>query len=160
VSKPRKILGVDPGLAATGYGLITCVGKKINNIDFGAIKTDSKKNYPQRLQKIYYDLEAVINKYKPTQVAMEKIFFFRNQKSLIGVTQSIGIISLCVQNNCLPLFEYSPLQVKKDLVGYGRASKKKVQQQVQKILKLPKLPTPRHASDALAIAIYCSREIN
>lgn len=154
-----KIIGIDPGIASTGYGLIKVNNQKIELVDHGLIRTKAHQLIEKRLKLIQESLGEILEKHKPQEGALEKIFFFRNKKSVISVSQAIGAIGLCVYDYKIPFSRYAPLEVKKGLIDYGRASKKEVQEFVKKELKLKKMPTPRHAADALAIAIYHSRKI-
>lgn len=144
-----KIIGIDPGTAETGYGII--YNKKI--IDFGLIRTKPSQEMGTRLDIIYKELIKILKKHNPAYAAIETIFFFRNPKSVLKVSQAYGIILFALNKAKIPVFEYTPLQVKQNLSGYGRTEKKEIQKLVKKYLKLKKLPRPQHAADALAIAI-------
>ena len=148
-----KILGIDPGTATTGYGVIEASNGHIKMIEYGCIKTDKKDDPAKRLREIYNDLNKLIKKHRPSKVAVESIFFYKNVKTAIAVAQARGVILLCVQNNKKDLLEFTPLQVKNSLTGYGKADKKQVQFMVKKLLKLKKTPRPDDAADALALAI-------
>lgn len=147
------ILGIDPGIAITGFGLIEYSGNRFEVINYGAVTTDSKMPMPERLKKIYDDLDYVINLYKPEAVVIEELFFNTNAKTAIVVGQARGVAVLVAANNQKEIFEYTPLQVKQGVVGYGRADKNQVQQMIKTILKLDKVPKPDDVADALAIAI-------
>lgn len=144
-----KIIGIDPGTAETGYGII--YNKKV--IDFGLIRTKPSQEMGPRLDIIYKKLFCVLKEHKPACAALETIFFFKNPKSVLKVSQAYGIILLALNKAKIPVFEYTPLQVKQNLSGYGKTDKKEIQKLVQKYLKLKKLPRPQHTADALAIAI-------
>ena len=148
-----KVLGIDPGTAIVGYSIIDYSKKKFDVLDYGCIFTEKDEDMPIRLEKIYNSLDEIINRYKPTDMAIEDLFFFKNQKTVIKVGQARGVITLAGQKNKLNLFSYTPLQVKMGIAGYGRADKKQIQQMVKMILRLDAVPKPDDAADALAIAI-------
>lgn len=147
------ILGIDPGLAIVGYGVIELLGNRHTVLDYGTIITDKDMYIPDRLKLIYDQLSLIINKYKPEDVAMEELFFNKNVKTAIKVGQARGSAILAAKNMGLNIFEYTPLQVKQAVVGYGRAEKKQVQEMVKILLNLKEIPKPDDAADALAIAI-------
>ena len=148
-----RILGVDPGFAITGYSIIDYIGNKFKLIDSGAVTTPAKMSFPLRLSKIYTDLGEIIDKYKPEAVAVEELFFNNNVKTAINVAQARGIILVVGCQKQVPTFEYTPLQVKQAVVGYGRADKIQVQKMVKTILKVDKLPKLDDITDSMAIAI-------
>jgi len=147
------ILGIDPGTAALGYGLIQSNKDNLKLIKYGCITTESKQAMPLRLHLIYEEVKKLIQKYKPDQLAVEEIFFAKNSKTALKVGQARGVILLLGAEHRIPVFDYAPLQVKQSIAAYGRADKEQVQKMVQVILKLEKLPEPDDAADALAIAI-------
>lgn len=147
------ILGIDPGFAILGYGIILYEGNKFKTIDYGAIKTPSTMEAPLRLKKIYKDLNEIIGKYNPDVVAIEELFFNNNAKTALLVGHARGVAVLAAANNDKEIFEYTPLQVKQGVTGYGRADKKQVQQMVKTLLNLSKVPKPDDIADALAVAI-------
>ena len=147
------ILGLDPGTATTGYGVIRQTSFKISAIAYGTILTKPEMPMDQRLQVIYNDLGKVLRQYRPDEVAIEKLFFGRNTTTAITVGQARGVLLLRLAQENLPIGEYTPMQVKKALVGHGGAEKKQVQFMVQQFLKLDEMPRPDDAADALAIAI-------
>ena len=147
------ILGVDPGLAIVGWGVVEYVGNKFNTVAYGAITTPAGIDVEMRILQIYDGLDAIIKKYKPTDMAIEELFFNTNQKTAIAVAEARGAILLCGMKNNVPMFEYTPLQVKQAVVGYGRADKKQVIAMTNMILELKKTPKLDDTSDALAIAI-------
>jgi len=150
------ILGIDPGTTLIGYGLIE--GEKNQGCrlkNFGCIKTSPQKTTAEKLEDLYCELIKIIKKYQPDILATEEIFFFKNHKTAIKVSQARGIILLAGQQNNLPIYEFTPLQIKQALTGYGRAEKKQIQEMVRIFLKLKKIPKPDDAADALAIAICC-----
>ena len=148
-----RILGVDPGYAIVGWGILEYENAKFSIVDFGAIITDKDTPFPKRLVEIYEDMDFVIKKYKPEALSMEKLFFQTNVKTAIDVAQARGVLLLCAENNKLPVYEYTPLQVKQAVTGYGKAEKKQVMQMTKKILGLSKVPKPDDTADALAMAI-------
>jgi crossover junction endodeoxyribonuclease RuvC len=148
-----RILGIDPGTATTGWSILEQNKKEIVTIAYGHITTSSKKSISQRLKEVAQDIEEIIKKYKPTEGAVEDLFFFKNVKTAMKVSQSRGAIMLTLINSGLDVFEYTPLQVKQAVTGYGRADKKQVQLMVKNILKLKEIPTPDDTADAIAIAI-------
>ena len=148
-----RIIGIDPGYAIVGFGVLEYSGNKFSVIEYGAITTDAGMPFDLRLKIIYDDLMYVLKRYKPECMAIEKLFFNSNQKTGIDVAQARGVISLCATLNDIEIFEYTPLQVKQAVVGYGRAEKKQVQELTRQILKLASVPKPDDTADALAIAI-------
>ena len=148
-----KILGIDPGFAIVGYGIIEYSGGKFRPLEYGAVTTEAGEDMFVRFKKIYDDLTEIIIKATPDAMAIEELFFNSNQKTAINVAQARGIILLAAMNCGVPIFEYTPLQVKQAVVGYGRAEKTQVQQMVKSLLKLEKVPKPDDTADALAIAI-------
>ena len=143
------ILGVDPGLENTGWAVVD-EGKLV---DFGVILTSAKQKSAQRLLKIYNQLEEIIKKFKVSEMAIETLFFAKNAKSAIKVSEAIGVIKLVGVKNNLEVAEYTPLQVKMALVGYGRAEKDQVETMVRMTLGRDEPITPSHASDAVAVAL-------
>ena len=146
------ILGIDPGTANTGYGLVK-KSKTLECLGYNVIHTTPNSNPGERLRKINNELIKVIRKYKPDVLAIENVYFFKNLKTAIPVSQAKGSILLTAAKKGLPVWECSPLQVKLAITGKGRADKKDVQKELKKILKLKEIPKPDHASDALAIAL-------
>lgn len=151
--KSLKILGIDPGIAIVGYGIVDYVGNKFKTIDYGAITTTPDTPFPERLKIVYDQLTEIIEEYEPDAVAIEELFFNKNVKTAIDVGQARGVQLLAVVNKGIPLYEYTPLQVKQGVVGYGRAQKKQVQEMVKMILNLEKIPKPDDVADALAVAV-------
>ena len=148
-----KILGIDPGIAIVGFGVIEYDGFKFKTIDYGAITTPAHTPLPARLKMVYDDMNYVIEKFKPDQVAIEELFFNNNAKTAIAVGQARGVLILAAENRKIPVYEYTPLQVKQGVVGYGRADKKQVQQMVKSMLSRHEIPKPDDTADALAIAV-------
>lgn len=151
-----RILGIDPGFAIVGYGVIDYSGNKFKVVHYGAITTQAGENIFDRLKKIYDDLVDIINYFKPDAMAIEELFFNSNQKTAINVAQARGILVLAAMNAGVKIYEYTPLQVKQAVTGYGRADKNQVQQMVKLLLSLDKVPKPDDTADALAIAVCCA----
>jgi len=150
------VLGIDPGIATTGYGLVTISEEgNLSALDFGVILTPAHAPMPQRLLQLHQQLRQIILQYHPQFGAVEKLFFQRNVRTAMAVGQSRGICLLCLAEEDIPVAEYTPLEVKQAVVGYGQAEKKQVQQMVKMLLRLSQLPHPDDAADALAIAICC-----
>ncbi|MEK7161347.1 MAG: crossover junction endodeoxyribonuclease RuvC [Patescibacteria group bacterium] len=147
------IIGIDPGTATTGFGIIKKDKNDFQIVDFGVIATSSKLSDSERLLTLGEDIESLIKKYKPSCIGVEKLFFTTNQKTVMTVSQARGVILYLAQKQLLPLYEFTPLQVKSFICGYGKADKKQVQFVVQKIFGLKKPPKPDDTADALAIAL-------
>lgn len=147
------VLGIDPGIAIVGYGVLNYTGNHFDVVDFGVIRTASDLSYPRRLEIVYNGVVELTEKYPLDAVAMEELFFSTNVKTAISVAQARGVIALAVQQKQKPLYEYTPLQVKQGVCGYGKADKRQVQEMVRILLKLPQIPKPDDAADALAVAI-------
>lgn len=153
------ILGIDPGIAIVGYGVIQKENNKTAVLDYGVINTSKNDALPVRLDKIYKGISKLIDKFKPHSIAIEEIFFNKNIKTAIPVAEARGVALLAgIHNNCL-LFEYTPLQIKQALTGNGRAEKQQVQFMVKAILNLSQVPKPDDAADALAVAL-CHSQTN
>ena len=153
------ILGIDPGYAIVGFGIIKYEKGRMSVLDFGAITTPAGMEFTERLKCIYEDLCFLFEKYKPDAMAVEKLFFNTNQKTAIDVAQARGVILLAAKLHGAECFEYTPLQVKQSVVGYGRAEKKQVQEMTRQLLGLSAVPKPDDTADALAMAIchaHCS----
>lgn len=157
-AKKIIILGIDPGLADTGFGVIAKQGSSTNMeaIDFGHIKTKAGVPDEKRLLEIYISLNKIIKKYQPDIMAVEKLFFAKNVKTAMAVSQARGVIILAAGKNKLELVEPTPLQVKQAVTGYGRADKNQIKAMVKIILKLSSEPKSDDAADALAVAICCA----
>ncbi|MBU1102864.1 crossover junction endodeoxyribonuclease RuvC [Patescibacteria group bacterium] len=153
------ILGIDPGTAIIGVGVIEYQNKKVLLKDYLCIRTDKKDSTAQRLDELFCQLTKVIKKHRPDLIAVEDIFFFKNLKTAIKVSQARGVILLAAARQKIKVHEYTPLQVKQALTGYGRAEKGQIQQMVKRILCLKDIPRPDDAADALAIAICCAHSI-
>ncbi len=147
------ILGVDPGTATTGYGVVKIVKKKISLVEFGVIKTAAGEEMPKRLLKIRKELKRVVREFKPGAMVIERLFFNTNTKTAMTVGQARGVVMLVGAEAKLPVLEYTALQAKKELTGYGRADKKEVEKAVKRCLNIRRKIKPDDAADALAIAI-------
>jgi len=147
------IIGIDPGIADTGFGIIKKTGSDLKLIAYGSIKTNKKNDLGKRLLELEKHLKTLLKKYQPNRAVIEKLFFCNNQKTALTVGQARGVIILTVEKEQIPIIELTPLQVKQGITGYGKAEKKQIQQIVKMILKLKKIPQPDDASDALAMAI-------
>jgi crossover junction endodeoxyribonuclease RuvC len=147
------IIGIDPGYAIVGVGVVEYKGNKFRPIEYTAITTPAGMNTVDRLKKIYDEMAMLIDKHKPDSMAIEELFFNSNQKTAINVAQARGVILVAAANKGLPVREYTPLQVKQSVTGYGRADKKQIQEMVKLILHLNVIPKPDDAADALALAI-------
>lgn len=147
------ILGIDPGYAITGYGIVKFEGNKFQVIAYGAITTKSTMKLPERLAILYDELHDLAIKYKPDAMAIEELFFNKNVKTALTVGHGRGVAILALAKLGVEIFEYTPLQVKQAITGYGRADKSQMQQMVKVILNLCEIPKPDDVADALAIAI-------
>ncbi len=155
-----KILGIDPGMAIVGYGLIETT--KNNDVILktsGSIQTDKSKSDSTRLLEIYNDLSVIVSEYKPDCASVEELFFFKNQKTVIPVAEARGVILTVLEKFGIPVYSYTPMEVKQVLTGYGRAEKKEVEQMVKIALKTDNIPKLDDTVDAIAIAICHSRNI-
>ena len=153
-----RILGIDPGYGIVGYGIIDS-NTTTDVVDYGVISTPKELSLPDRLEIIYSSLQSLILSYKPDVVAVEELFYFKNQTTVIPVAEARGVILLSCKKAKVQVFEYTPLQIKQALTGIGRAEKAQVQFMVKSILGLDKVPKPDDAADALAVAI-CHSQIN
>ena len=147
------ILGIDPGYAIVGYGVLEYKNNHFKTIDYGAITTEAGTDFNRRLEIVYDELSSLMEKYKPDAMSVEKVFYNSNAKTVIDVSQARGVIMLAAQKHKIPVFEYTPLQVKQSVVGYGRAEKKQIQEMIKRILFLEKVPKPDDTADALAMAV-------
>lgn len=153
-------LGIDPGTAICGYGLVDMQGSRLKAVEYGAILTSSKMQPQDRLLKIHTELTDIIQKYRPDVMGVEQLFFNRNVTTAIPVGQARGIVLLTAAQNNIELVERTPLQIKQSVVGYGRASKEQIIYMVTKILHLPEPPKPDDVADALAVAICTTHCMN
>ena len=147
------ILGIDPGYAIVGWGVIEYVHSHFRVINFGAITTPAGMPFEERLERIYDEMALLLSRYHPDAMAVEQLFFSTNQKTGIDVAQARGVILLAAKKQLVPVFEYTPLQVKQSVVGYGQAVKKQVQEMTRVLLSLQAIPKPDDTADALAVAI-------
>lgn len=148
-----RIMGIDPGIAIVGFGIIDKLGSRLVPVQYGSIQTEAHTDTAERLSQIYNAALQLIDKYKPEAVAIEKLFFNRNVTTALTVGQARGVLMLAVNQRGLELEEYTPLQVKQAVVGYGRAEKHQVQEMVKMFLHLAEVPKPDDVADALAIGI-------
>ena len=146
-------MGIDPGSSCTGLGVIEEINNELKVVYWGSIKSKARQPFPKRLKFIYDELAAVIQKFNPDEVAVEDMFFATNVKSALKLGQTRGVAILSAVNEGKLVSEYSPLEVKQSVVGYGRAEKQQVQEMVTTLLRLKEKPNPFDASDALAVAI-------
>jgi crossover junction endodeoxyribonuclease RuvC len=155
------IIGIDPGTATTGYGIIRAVKKKgkeksLSCVDYGVIETKPSSTPEKRLKKLNNELNKLLRKYQPKILAVESVYFFKNLKTAIPVSEAKGVILLTAAKKNITVRQFTPLQVKMNICGYGRGSKAQIQKMVREILALDKTPKPDDAADALAIAISCA----
>lgn len=148
-----RILGIDPGYAIIGWGLLNYERGRFSTLDFGAVTTEAGTPFFQRLQQIYTDLSLILAKHQPQAMAIEKLYFQNNQKTAIEVAEARGVILLAAQNAGVPIYEYTPLQVKSAVTGFGQAQKAQVMEMTRRLLRLQQVPKPDDTADALAIAI-------
>lgn len=152
-----KILGIDPGMAIVGYSIVDYDGKNIELEHSGSIQTPKGERESARLLEIFNDMTSIVEKYKPDVCAIEKLFFFRNQTTVMPVAHARGVILTVLEKFGIPIYEYTPMEVKQILTGYGRASKKEVEQMVKIALESKKLPKLDDTVDSIAIAISYTR---
>mgnify|MGYP002758435732 CR=1 FL=1 len=148
-----RILGIDPGIAIMGYGVVEFEASKVKVIENGVLTTSSKTPTPERLSILYNNLNEIIKEFKPDEFAIEELFFNQNVKTAITVGHARGVQILSAQVNNLPIYEYTPLQIKQAVTGYGRASKTQMQKTVTTLLNLKQIPKPDDAADALAVSL-------
>ena len=148
-----RILGIDPGYAIVGYGVVDYDGYNFKPIGYGANTTSADMSFHYRLSTIYNDMISIIDMYNPNCVGIEKLFFNSNHKTAIDVAQARGVIILALSQENFPIYEYTPLQIKQAITGYGQAEKKQVMEMTRNFLKLKSVPKPDDTADALAVAI-------
>ena len=148
-----RIIGIDPGYAIVGYGVVDYGGNRFSTVEYGAVTTQAGTDFPLRLQEIYAGVEEILRRTGPQAMAVEQLFFTNNKTTGIAVAEARGVILLAASRQGIPVFEYTPVQVKQAVVGYGRAVKSQVQEMTKRLLGLPRIPKPDDAADALAIAI-------
>lgn len=149
----RRVIGIDPGLANTGFGVVDFINGRYRMVSYGCITTKPEQTHQERLLTIYSRLQAVIDEFRPTESCMEALFFVKNVTSGISVAEAKGVVTLCLGQNAIPLCEYKPNQIKQAVTGTAKADKNLVEQYVQLLLNLKEKPNPDHAADALACAI-------
>ena len=152
-----KILGIDPGMAIVGYSIVNFDGKNIQLEHSGSIQTPKGEREAARLLEIFNDMTSIVEKYKPDVCAIEKLFFFRNQTTVMPVAHARGVILTVLEQFKIPIYEYTPMEVKQILTGYGRATKKEVEQMVKISLETEKLPKLDDTVDSISIAISYTR---
>ncbi len=147
------IMGIDPGYAIVGYGVIEARSGNFFPLEHGAVTTEAGEKFSRRLEIIYEDVNTILRKWKPSALSLEKLYFTNNKTTAIGVAEARGVILLAAQQNGIPVFEYTPLQVKQAVTGYGQAQKRQVMEMTRKLLCLREVPKPDDTADALAMAI-------
>ena len=147
------IMGIDPGYAIVGFGIVNYKNTKFELLSYGAVTTEAHTDFPDRLIRIYEGVDSLIKKYRPDQIAIERLYFNTNTTTAIDVAQARGVIVLAAQNKGLEVNEYTPLQVKQSVTGYGRAEKRQVMEMVKSLLRLNEVPKPDDTADALALAV-------
>lgn len=156
-----RILGIDPGTATTGFGVIdTTVSRVVDTLDYGVIRTQPKDTDSQRLLILQEGIQTLIDTYQPNILAIEKLYAFRNTTTVITVAQARGVVLVNAENYQIPIFEFTPLQIKQAITGYGKAPKKQMQTMVSQILQLSSIPKPDDAADGLAVALCCQASLN
>ena len=151
--KKRRVIGIDPGLANTGFGVIDAVGSNIRLVSYGVIETPSGEEHGIRLLAIYNRILAVLQEFKPQESSMEELYFAKNASSALGVAEAKGVVTMTLAQHAIPLVMYRPNQIKHAVTGTKTADKKTVEQYVKILLNLETEPKPDHAADALAVAI-------
>ncbi|MDR3311722.1 MAG: crossover junction endodeoxyribonuclease RuvC [Spirochaetaceae bacterium] len=151
--KALRVLGLDPGLGATGYGIIDCVDNRLRLVAYGAVTTQAGENHGKRLLEIFDRFSALIAEYRPGQAVAETLFFARNVTSALAVSEARGVLTLCMTQHGVPLAEYAPNTIKQSVTGSARSDKRTVQEYVRLLLGMTDIPRPDHAADALAAAI-------
>lgn len=146
------VIGIDPGLATVGFGVLR-KEEKLTPLSYGCIRTSAEKQTPERLLEIYEEINALFEKYAPSAVAVERLFFNKNVTNAMSVSEARGVIFLAAQQKRIPVFEYTPLQVKQAITGSGRADKKQMQEMIKRLLNLKEIPKPDDAADGLSIAL-------
>lgn len=151
-----RILGIDPGTGILGFGVIDVQGRAVQLVDAGVIRTPVKEDDAVRLLTIYEELTDIIVTSKPTVMSVEKLFFARNVTTAMTVSQARGVVLLCGMQAGMTIFEYTPMQIKQAVTGYGKADKKQMQEMIRVLLKLQEVPKPDDCADALAAALTCA----
>ena len=148
-----RILGIDPGYAIVGYGIVDYDKNRFSTVGYGAVTTPADMPFSERLRDIYNDITEIIRRFKPDSMSIEKLYFNTNTTTAIDVAQARGVIMLAAVNSGVEVFEYTPLQVKQSITGYGRAEKRQVMEMIKSFLGLKSVPKPDDTADALALAI-------
>lgn len=148
-----RILGIDPGTAIMGYGIIDCTGNRFGAVDYGCLRSSAGQPLNLRLNKLFNELNDLLHRHRPDCLAIEELFFNRNAKTALAVGQARGVALLAAARAGVEVYEYTPLQVKQAVVGRGRAEKRQVQYMVRVLLNLPEPPRPDDVADALAVAV-------
>ena len=148
-----RILGIDPGYAIVGFGILDYDGINFNPVEYGAVTTEAGTIFTERLRAIHEDIEFILDKFRPDCMAVEKLYFTTNQKTAIDVAQARGVTILSAAKRNIPITEYTPLQVKVSVTGYGKAEKRQMMEMTRSLLGLANIPKPDDAADALAVAI-------
>lgn len=148
-----RILGIDPGYAIVGYGVVEAENGRYQALEYGAVTTRAGDDFALRLKEIYEGMTELLNVHRPRAAAVEKLYFTNNKTTGIGVAEARGVILLALAQAGVPLFEYTPMQVKQAVTGYGKALKPQVQEMTRRLLRLPAVPKPDDTADALALAI-------
>jgi crossover junction endodeoxyribonuclease RuvC len=156
---PHRIIGIDPGLASTGWGVVELSNGKPKYIAHGCIETSAEESGPERLAYIYRSFLKVLRKYKPVEAAMENLYFGKNTSSAIIVAEARGVLLMTLGSKGLPVQELAPNAIKKAVTGVTKADKKQIQEMVRVILNLPEVPKPDHAADALGAAIFAAHNV-
>ena len=152
-----KILGIDPGMAIVGYSIVDFDGENVNLLHSGSIQTSKDDRESKRLLEIFNDMTTIVEKYQPDEAAIEKLFYFKNQTTVMPVSHARGVILTVLEQFGIPIFEYTPMEVKQVLTGYGRADKKEVDHMVKLALGVETLPKLDDTVDSIAIAICHTR---
>lgn len=155
-----RVLGIDPGYAIVGYGVVDYEKQRFRPVEYGAVTTQAGVLFEERLCQVYSGICEVIERTHPEAVSIEQLFYCHNQTTVIGVAEARGVILLAARQHDLPIYEYTPMQVKQAITGYGKAVKKQVQEMTRRVLKLEEIPKPDDTADALAMAVchaHCSR---
>ncbi len=155
-----RVLGIDPGYAIVGYGVVDYDGSHFKTVGYGAITTKAKTYFPSRLEVIFDRMKEIISEFRPDALSIEKLFFNTNTTTAIDVAEARGVILLSAQKNGLPVYEYTPLQVKQSVTGYGRAEKQQIMEMTRMLLNLKAVPKPDDTADALAMAICHAHTAN
>lgn len=148
-----RVMGIDPGYAIVGWGVVEYIGNRFAPVGYGAVMTDKDTPFERRLAEIYDGITDILRRYAPEAISLEKLYYQHNQTTVIGVAEARGVILLAAAQAGVPVFEYTPMQVKQAVTGYGKALKPQVQEMTRRLLGLPAIPKPDDAADALALAI-------